>query len=202
MVDYEEHFTDSRNFVVAFAGGHQNRFEWGNTLKRLHISHVLLRDTKQLYYQRGVDGLGDFRATLDYLRSIDATKRHVYIGVSSAAYAALLYGAQAPADEIIMISGLTGRELDGWEPEVHYMIRGPEDPEMEDIRHYYVDESGGRRPGRPMVHAFISDGPATALDGRMARRVLPDTLVCVPGYEHRFLARAMRDMGMIEELLK
>ena len=82
MSDFEEHLIPgAARTVVAFAGGPQNVYQFGRTLSRLGLSHVLLRDTSQRYYQDGVLGIGSMTHVAAYLRALPAV---MAIGVSSA----------------------------------------------------------------------------------------------------------------------
>lgn len=199
MIDYEEHFysEDPRGVVIAFAGGPQNVYQWHRTLERLGRSHVLMRDTTQHYHGNGVIGIGNREAVIDYIHNLVIQRWVTTIGVSSGAYAALLYGQLTPVQEVIAISPLTGREVDDFPPEWHSQIIDPAQPAMDDLRKYF---KGGPIP---WVRAFISDShPTCTLDRQMCTRInISDrNITLIPGYEHGELARGMRDMGMFKGL--
>jgi hypothetical protein len=201
VTDFEEHFIapDSNRLVVAFAGGPQNVYQFGASLAALGVNHVLMRDASQKYHGFGVDGIGDRVAVVDYLRHWVETGHYVVTtGVSSGAYAALLYGQLTPVHEVIAISPLTGRELDDFDPKWHAQIYDPNQADMDDLRKYFL---GGPIP---RVRAFISDDdPTCVLDRQMCHRigVRDADITLIPGYTHGDLARlGMRDKGMFREL--
>lgn len=189
---------DPYRVVVAFAGGPQNVYQWGKSLVALRRSHVLMRDSTQRYHGEGVLGIGDRVAMVQFMRHLRARSDKVTtVGVSSGAYAALLYGQLTPVDEVIAISPLTGRDVDDFAPEWHAQIVDPAQPHMDDLRKYFVNGP------KPKVRAFISDSyPTCTLDRQMCTRIniLDQDITLIPGFEHGELARGMRDMGMFKEL--
>lgn len=199
MVDFEYYLypTDPDRLVIAFAGGPQNVFQWGRSLAALGRSHLLVRDSTQHYHGNGILGIGDREAVTRFIRGI-----HGYVttvGVSSGAYAALLYGQLAPVQEVVAISPLTGRDVDDFAPEWHAQIIDPAQPHMDDLRKYF------KKGPRTRVRAFISDSyPTCTLDRQMCTRInIPDQdITLIPGYEHGELARGMRDRGMLRELFE
>ena len=184
--------------VVAFAGDSQQRFQWGNLLRRLDVSHVLLRDSETKWYQRGVRGAG---WQSDVVRMISDYRGWYYVktvGVSSGAYAALLYGQLAEVHEVIAVSPVTGKEVDDLDPRWHDRVLptpGVEDPSpIVDLRKIF------RGGAKPHVRAYVSDGEGTEIDAHMSRRIgVEPTLI--PGYSHSALARGMRDSGILDRLL-
>lgn len=198
--DYEEHLydRDPGRVVIAFAGGPQNVYQWSRTLRSLRRSHVLVRDMTQCYHANGVRGIGDRRAVLEWIQRWTFVCQVTTVGVSSGAYAALLYGQLAPVQEVVAISPLTGREVDDFAPEWHSQIIDPAQPHMDDLRKYFKEGP------RMNVRAFISDGyPTCTLDRQMCTRInIPESSIhLIPGYEHGELARGMRDRGMLRDLL-
>jgi hypothetical protein len=208
VTDFEEHFPDGwripprsgAKLVIAFAGGPQNVYQFGASLRALRVPHVLMRDSTQKYHGFGVEGIGDRAAVIDYIRSlVHYGWRVVTTGVSSGAYAALLYGQLVPVDEVVAISPLSGRELDDFDPKWHAQIYDPNQHDMDDLRKYF-------RPGGPVpkVRAFISDDdPTCTLDRQMCTRIgiRGRDITLIPGYTHGDLARlGMRDKGMFQEL--
>jgi hypothetical protein len=195
LVDYEEHLKPSDRLVIAFAGGPQNVYQFGKTLEQLDCSYVLMRDSTQRYHHYGVQGIGDQGEVGDYIANFwDHYDKYVItIGVSSGAYAALLYGQLGHADEVIAISALTSRQPNGFDPVDHPFIVDPANPDVE-LLPYFKDGP------IPVVKAFISDGPDTRLDRQMIERIGVKPTV-VPGFSHGDLARGMRDSGALRELL-
>jgi pimeloyl-ACP methyl ester carboxylesterase len=200
MVDYEVHIKGTYKLVIAFAGGPQNVFQFRNTLRDSGLSYILMRDSTQRYHHYGVAGLGnqqDVVADIRYLRSrqtpFSAYQYIVTIGVSSGAYAALLYGQLAPVDEVVVISALTGRTKAEWPPEDWPHIVDPANPDVE-LLPLFKDGP------IPKVRAFISDGDGTRLDRRMIERLGVKDVTVIPGFSHADLAKGMRDKGMLKEL--
>ncbi len=195
MIDFEEHLGASKRLVIAFAGGPQNAYQWGGTLKRLGLSYVLIRDSTQHYNHHGIQGIGGRYDVIDYIRDLfGRSDTLTTIGVSSGAYPALLYGQLAQVDEVIAISALTSRQADGFNPADHHLIVDLANPDVELLHHF---------PNGPIprVKAFISDGDGTRLDRQMIERIGVKDITVVPGYSHADLARGMRDKGLIQELL-
>lgn len=200
MNDYEEHFDykDKRKIVIAFAGGPQNRYQFGPTLDRLRMPHVLMRDTTQEYHSLGVKGIGNRAKVVEYIRDLrDAGHYIVTIGVSSGAYAALLYGQLTPADEVIAISPLTGRETDDFDPQWHPFIHDPAMVHLDDLRKYFTNGP------IPTVKAFISNyTPTSIIDRQMCTRIGIKDITVIPGFDHGEVGKGMRDRGMFWNLLK
>jgi hypothetical protein len=203
--DFEEHWLapDSDRLVVAFAGGPQNIYQFGASLRTLGVNHILMRDRTQKYHGHGVHGIGDRAAVVDYLRHwVETGHRVTTTGVSSGAYAALLYGQLVPVHEVIPISPLTGRDLDDFDERWHAQIYDPNQADMDDLRKYFL---GGPIP---RIRAFVSDGADSSdttcvLDRYMCHRigVRDADITLVPGYSHGDLARlGMRDRGIFREL--
>lgn len=197
-IDFEEHLVPGDICIVAFAAGSQDVFQFGRVLRSLSLSHVLMRDSTRSWYQRGVAGIGDRGKVATYIRDLAS---HYYVktaGVSSGAYAALLYGHLAGVDEIIAISALTtGTSVDDLDPQWHHRVAP--DP----VTHLQIDDLKKvlQVSSRPCVKAFVSDGDDTVLDAHMSRRLgVEPTLIA--GHSHSSLARHMRDCGLLAELLK
>jgi hypothetical protein len=198
MVDYEEHpSNDTSHIVIAFAGGPQNVYQFRNVLTAWGGYFILMRDSTQKYHNQGVAGIGDREAVVNYIRRLEAWpgRRITTIGVSSGAYAALLYGQLVPADEVIAISAITSRQEDGFDPADYPFIVDPANPDVELLPYF-------KEGPIPRVRAFISDGADTRLDRMMIERIGVKDVTVVPGYSHGELARGMRDRGMFKELLK
>jgi hypothetical protein len=207
MADFQEHLQySSKNLVIAFAtGGDSHRvgylFEWGHTLTRYKLPHILLRDSTGRWYQDGVRGLGNLRDTLGYLQIVARSyEKCIALGLSAGAYGALLYGRLLPTDEVIAISPITGKGatvMPEFDSKFHERIEHPEDEyyPVQDLRKLYAQAE------IPRVFTFISDGHGTELDRRMSERIgiVPEL---IPGYSHPALARGMRDSGRLQALLE
>lgn len=204
MSDYEEHLNrifEVKRVVFAFAGATQDRYQFGRFLNNMNIPHVLFRDRTQHYHGNGVHGLGDGsrQAVIDYIAGFCNAGNYAYtLGLSSGAYAALLYGQLVPVNEIIAISPLTTRnECEDFPEADQKNIVDPSMATMDDLRKHYCPKGP-----IPKVRAYISDGPHTQLDRQMATRILIDDITLVSGCTHGELAARMRDNGMLAELLR
>jgi hypothetical protein len=200
MVDYECYMKGTKRLVIAFAGGHQKTFQFRNTLRDLGLSYILMRDSTQRYHHHGVAGIGDQKVVVDFIRKLKDGEGFgpghyiITIGVSSGAYAALLYGQLVPTDEVIVISALTGRQKSEWSPEDWPSIVDPANPDVELLPLF-------KKGPIPKVKAFISDGESTRLDRQMVKRLGVKDITVVPGFSHSDLAKGMRDSGLLAELL-
>jgi hypothetical protein len=199
MIDFEERLhAGNSTCIAAFAAGTQHVFQFGRLLSALQLPHVLFRDSATRWYQHGIKGIGDRQAVADYLRDLARRYRVKTAGVSSGAYAALLYGQLAGVEEIIAISPVTtGTATDDIDPKWHHRVApAPHDPfTIDDLLPLF---KGGCTSN---IKAFVSDGPGTELDIHMARRLgVEPTLI--PGYSHADLARNMRDTGLLATLLR
>jgi len=205
-IDFEEHiygFPRNGWVTISFAGDNQLRFQFDRTFRRYWIPHVLFRDSTQRYHAQGITGVGDRDAVLNYIRSFSHKSRGLKvrtIGISSGSYAALLYGQLAPVNEVIAISPLSGRETDDWPLQWHHKI-GPSPDYMPDLRQFF------RNGPIPKITAYVSDGDGckfpdgTEADKYMAERIGIKDIAMVPGYAHRDLARGMRDLGLLKQIL-
>lgn len=214
MTDYQEHLIDSPTCVVAFAAsggefGDLDHYAFGNSLAKLGVAHVLMRDTRDYWYQHGVEGIGDDRAVTNYLTGLLETYPKVLLtGVSSGSYGALKYGQLTaqnvgggfapPRLGMIAISPCTGlgeEVFPDFEAHWHHRIRrNPGDRPIVDLKVFYP--IGPLCPAR----AFISNGEGTELDRQMARRIGIVNITMIPGASHAGLGKLMRDRGDFERL--
>jgi pimeloyl-ACP methyl ester carboxylesterase len=205
MTGVQEFLNCAPPLVIAFAGGPQNRFQFGKSLTALKVPHVLLRDETQRHYEFGIGMMGE-DLLVEYINTIAKEFylfRVILVGVSSGAYAALKYGllASVSVDEVVAISPITGRSQStaaDFPAEYWDRIVDPNQPDL-DLKPLY-----SRWDGNPKVRAFISDGEGCELDRRMCERIgIPgENIQLVPGYSHGNLARGMRDLGMFGEIFK
>lgn len=204
MPDFKESLhRKSSSVVVAFASG-AGRFEWGRTLEAIGVDHVLMRDTSDRWYLRGVYGIGDDALDVcDYLIALgERYKRVILLGLSSGSYAALFYGSAVTVDLVVAISPITGKgdAIKGdFDPKWwHRIEHGPEHAPVGDLKTIY----GGLKAKKTI--AFISDGEGTELDRTMAERIgVPSQHIFnVAGFSHSGLARGLVDLGVIREILQ
>lgn len=204
MTDFEEHLAPSPTLVFAFSSsrgdyGDLPRYEFGASLREMGLAYVLLRDSTEGWWQRGVAGIGDIDDVAAYMRRImQIYPRSVALGLSSGAYAALLFGQRAPTHEVLALSPVTGQGgsvYPDFHPMHHHRVRDEPGRPVIDIKDEYRDGPRAR------VRVFVGDQPGTDLDRQMALRAGLTDVTLVPGSDHAGLARAMRDRGMLRELL-
>lgn len=203
-MNYEENLLDTPVCVVAFAsdGGRQvipgvPDFEFRNSIGKLGHSYVLMRDTPDRWYTQGIEGIGDNEAVAEYIRALTRRYRKVITtGVSFGAYGALMYGAMAPAHEIVAISPLTTIGDAGkaeLEPKWHHRI---DSQHSLDLKPLFTTGNA------PPTQIFVSDGDGAEIDLWMASRLGVWPVTIIPGHSHGGLARHMRDDGWFERLYR
>lgn len=210
-LDFSENLIRSDLIVFAFASGGNEfsqgvlHFEFGNLLRKLGVAHVLFRDSTDRWYQNGVSGISPSRiaGVVQYMHDKMRMYPHaICIGVSSGGYAALMYGQltlRSVGDEIIVISPITGKG-DAVKPDCdpqwwHRIEHGPEHPPVPDLKLLFPNGP------IPLTNAYVSNGPDTELDRRMAERIGIKNIHLIPGHSHAGLAKHMRDVGMLEKLI-
>lgn len=198
IADVVEHLIDTPKLVIAFATEKHvcieglPHHEFGNTLRRLGLAYVLVRDHGH-WYHKGIPGIGGIEDTVDWLRSYrQQYDRLVMIGVSYGAHGALLYGQLVPADEVIAISPIA--DVGEWD-------------------RYWAAKKGKRKGHAyticpmfaagpvPRVRAFIGTGRHTELDRPSCDKLKLADVTVFPGAGHAGLAKHMRDIGMFDRLL-
>jgi hypothetical protein len=204
---YEEHFHGAGPCVLAFSSS-PHRFEWGATLRRMGVPHVLFKDTHDKFWQHGIPGMGLRHHVVEYIRNLTVTMRKtVTLGLSAGSYGALMYGHAAGVEQVIAISPVTGAgPLPDFEPEWHPRINGrPEIGPILNLKSAYANPAQtetGEPLNFPRVELFASNGSGAELDLRMAQRLGVSGVRYMPGHSHVGLARHMRDTGYIERLVR
>ena len=120
-VDFEEQLGDEsagcaadirpgRPLVVAFGGikGGLDMppFEFFGMLSELDASKVFLRDLDQVWYQKGVRGIGGIESVTRYLEDINA-QQMLLVGNSAGAFGALLFGSLLHRGRVLAFSPQT-----------------------------------------------------------------------------------------------
>lgn len=193
-MDFEENLRPTSTIVFAFSS-RPGYYEFRNTLQRLGVSHVLLQDGGEGWYQDAAP------AAADYFRETAAAyARSVALGLSKGAYAALLFGHLTPVSEIIALSPVTGVGVDvhpdfdeKWFFRVHHAPN--KDPIM-DLKPLFACGIRAR------VQAFVGNGIGTELDIGMAERIGVRDIEVVEGADHASVARVLRDNGWLAQLIK
>lgn len=201
MKDYLANFGhESKTCVFAFASGDCTKFEWQGTLDRLEVDYILFRDHTDRWYTQGVAGIGILGIVVNYIRLVSFQYNRCFtLGLSKGAYAALKYGYLAKIKEIIAISPVTGLSYETYsdfDPRWHHRLEHVRtDYKIEDLKPLFRSHAH-----EPIVHAFISDGDGAELDYKMCTRIgVEPTLI--PGYSHEALGAAVRDRGLVEEII-
>ena len=168
---------DADLVVVAFSSL-PDRFEWGRTLGRTGLSHILLRDTERRWF---IDGRDTLAAELAALSGPIVT-----LGLSQGAHAALWYGRAAKARHVVVVSPVTvaGPEAIAVFPEWKHRL-------SHDHGTFEIADIAALGP-LPPTTAFYSDGLGAELDREMALRIGPSDPRFVPGHAHAALAASVR----------
>lgn len=189
---------DSHTLVIAFSSQPQN-FEWGGTLSRIGVKHILVRDETDNWYQDGVSGIGSPRDTIKWLEWLIKTElRVIYLGLSAGSYAALLFNAFTKPQRTIAISPVTGSGmLPDFDSKWHGRLNGrPHFRAVADLAHIYFNVQHVER-----VTAVISDGEGTELDCQMCTRIGVNPIM-IRGFSHISLAKQVATSGYLESLIK
>lgn len=203
MADFEDHSEGgSGPIVFAFASENDFRFEWGHFLQSVGVPHVLFRDSIDRWYMYGVDGIGDVAAVINFIRPKCFQRKSIAMGLSKGGHGALRYAKLAGLDEVIAISPVTvvgSAGYEDFEPHWHDRVGRNLPFHIEDLKPIYA------KGPNPKVSMFISNGQGCELDQGMAVRLGHGTITFIPNYDHggrNNLAVAMRDNGMLKDLLK
>ncbi|HYJ60051.1 MAG TPA: hypothetical protein VE032_01135 [Actinomycetota bacterium] len=195
--------------LVAFAGIRGGLgiapFEFFRVTEGLGVRRILVRDLDQVWYLRGIRGLGASlpEAAARLRAEIGEGARVVLTGNSAGGFAAIAFGAIIGADEVHAFSPQTAidrrhrvRWLDGrWLRQMHHVRRLGPPHELMDLRRVLRDRGG------PRVHIHYCDDHGR--DARHARHLegLPGvTLVPHRGDGHR-LVTDLRDRGDLARIL-
>lgn len=205
--------------VIAFAGLAEEMgipaFEFMSLLSDLEVQCVLVRDSRRIWYQRGVSGVGQsVDAVADHLAEQIAAigpRRVVFIGSSAGGYAAILFSALVPAHKVIAFGPQTFIDPDlratygdtRWQPATTALREagGPE-PRYADLR-ILLDLSAGERPSIDVHYSDHAD-----LDALHAEHLegMPDVkLIAHPAPGHNvpaFLKRRKRLAALITASLE
>jgi hypothetical protein len=183
-------------------------FEFLRLTEALAVHRIFVRDLNQCWYQRGLSGVGaDVRqvaAGLDAMLHELGASRRVFVGTSSGAFAAILFGVLARADAVIAFAPQASLALKvrlryrdrRWPKEVKKARRTGVDPEHLDL----VKLLGAHTDhGKITVHYGRDDRLDAAHAHLLHRRTGVDA-VAHPG-GHVFV-RDLRDSGQLEPLLR
>lgn len=182
-------------------------FEFVRQTGVLGVHRVFVRDLGQCWYQRGLPGTADgvvataarITTVLDGL----APSRRVFVGNSSGAFAAVLFGVLCGADEvaafgtqasITRMGRLRSRDR-RWPDQIRAGRRASADPAHIDLVRLLRTTS---HPGRITVHY----GERDAMDSRSARRLggVPGVAVASHPGGHLFI-RKLRDADGLVPIL-
>jgi hypothetical protein len=92
------------SFAVFPRAGGKSAFDFVRATTPIPIKKLFLRDSHQMWYQKGTPGVGDsVPEVAEFVRQIvlrEKVKRVIMIGNSGGAYSAILFGAMIGADEV------------------------------------------------------------------------------------------------------
>jgi len=198
-----EDVTPGQDLVVAvggIAGGmDMPPYEFFGLLSDWPVSKVFLRDLDQVWYQRGVAGLGSLPAMAERLHALRSPGRNLIVGNSAGGFAALLLGALT-GFPVLAFSPQTylgrWRRLVSWDTRWRAQVRNVRATPgaILDLVPYLRG-----LPLRAEVHYAAGDrldrNHALRLSGLAGVR-----LVAHPGGDHS-LIKALRDTGELRDLL-
>lgn len=190
-------------------------FAWGGVFSALPVQRVLVRDTYQFWYLRGLEGIaGDVAGSVSGLRTtlteLD-TDRWVCIGASAGGFGTLLYGSLLGADEVhsfAPMSRMPSRTI----PEVLRLARTRRWRLMRknfgqrlrpgiDRGYYDLRAVLQADNGRTRYHIYY--GRDNDIDSRHAEYLdgLPRVTLHPQPLSHHDVARYLRDTGELSNIL-
>ena len=198
--------------VVAFgglAGGvGVPPYEFFRLLEGLPTNRVFVRDLEQVFYQRGVPGLG--RTFDEMARNLAAllpreSERTVFVGTSAGAFAALIFGTLIGVDRIVTIAPVTFIDRwrraavrdRRWRELVDPVNRGPR------TQRSYLDVKltlRARRSGPPIDIYYPRHNRLDTIHARRLKRLPQVTLESIDSERHD-VVREMRDSGALRDLI-
>lgn len=204
---------DDRPVLVAFGGLNKRLglgmppFEFFGLLQDFDCGKIYIRDLDQVFYQRGVRGLGDsIPAAADELKKVLAGRGTVaFVGNSSGGFAALMFGALVGADRVVAFSPQTfvSRKLrfvyrdDRWPEEIGAMRKLP------NLKGRYLDVKRILAHDNGQTSYEVHYPMWNKLDARHALRLSSQRrLVLHPNRSKRHgVIRDLRDDGRLKTLI-
>ena len=183
-------------------------FEFVRQTGDLGVHRVFVRDLGQCWYQQGISGAGDSvvaaAAALSALLDTLSPSRRVFVGNSSGAFAAILYGILASADEVVAFGPQASITRFGrlrsrdrrWPAQIHKARQVAADRSHLDLVRLLRTTA---HPGRITVH----HGEKDLMDTRSAARLGAESGVEVATHPggHLFI-RKLRDGGELQPMLE
>lgn len=182
-------------------------FEFFGLLKDVECGKVYIRDLDQVFYQRGVRGLGDsIPAVASQLRELLAGRSNVsFVGNSSGGFAALMFGALVGVNRVVAFAPQTfvSRSLrfvyrdDRWTEEIAAMQQIP------GLKRRYLDVRRvmARDSGQTRYDLYFPKW--NKLDARHALRLSSHRRMTLhPNSSKRHgVIRDLRDAGLLKPLI-
>jgi len=209
-IDFRE---DSERLVVAFGGMARARempiFEFLKSTSCLDASKVYIRDLRRIWYHHGLPGIGEnIDAIAGYLSGLIGNRhfeRVVFLGSSTGAYAAILFGFLLGVDTVIAFVPKTF--LNPWRRLIHFDVKTwrqmwtliwsrTAQQQYFDLRH--VLES--RQTTTEFYIHYSADGRADILHAEHLRGIPHVHLLEHPMGGH-MLVRRLRDTGELKGIL-
>jgi hypothetical protein len=195
-------------FFAGFRGGFGTLpvFEFRSTVSGVRAHKLFFRDLSELWYQRGVPGVGDspdaIAARNAACRDRWGAKRVVMVGNSSGGYAAILFGLLTGADEVHAFAPKT-RLLESEDfhdqEKLAFLLRhlGADHPNL-DLRRLMESGVGART----RVHIHYPTG--NAVDTGQARHVasLPNVRLWSYPWRSHALVKKLKEAGLLRPILE
>jgi hypothetical protein len=182
-------------------------FEFFNIVSALPVGKVFVRDLDQIFYQKGVRGLGrTVGEVCDGLRNLlSGAERVVFVGQSSGGYAAILYGCLMGVDEVLAFSPQTF--LTRTQRRLHHDNRWPDliaqINRLHPVRRHHLDLRKVLRRHASPTRVSIYFGAKNGDDRAHARRLegLPNVTLHPWATASHAVARRMREEGVLRPVL-
>jgi hypothetical protein len=183
-------------------------FEFLRLTEALAVHRIFVRDLNQCWYQRGLSGVGadvgQVAAGLDAMLHELGSSRRVFVGTSSGAFAAILFGVLDRADAVIAFSPQASLALRArircrdrrWSEQVKKARRNCVDPQHLDL----VKLLGTHTDHGEIAVHYGRDDRLDAAHAQLLRQRTGVEAVAHPG-GHVFV-RDLRDSGQLEPLLR
>ncbi len=202
--------SDSNVLVISFAvfpgTSRKSDFEFVGVTANLPAKRVFFRDPNMLWYQLGLDGVGEtvpeIAAYVKKLRMAEQSTRVVMIGNSGGGFAAILFGTLAGADEVHAINPPTRLlvEADTTYPQQLAILHSKAgfDNSYMDLRKVLL-----RNPNaNPQIYIHYSRGEKIDRKRALYLKGLPNVHLLEYPFTSHHLARYLAKRGALSEVIR